>query len=153
MQEEVKSEYGLMFDELPPALKMCWLTANNVYPSCTESLIKLFDQMCTDKTVSVTGEPGCAKSFNVVLLLLFFHTHGLDGQLSGLFCNQKTHVQAGYKNVWKAMKFYQDVTGEPQPLSNPDRWPFLMVTGDEVMGNKHFSQLKLVFNTAATSDD
>ena len=116
-------------------------------------LIELFDKICEDGTVAVTGDPGCAKSFNVELLLLFFHTHGYKHQLSGLLCNQKTHAQAWYKNAWKAMQFYEKVTGIKQPLDDPSSWPFLLVTGDEVKGDRHFNKLRLVINTAATSDD
>ena len=89
-QDDVKKAYGPDFDKQPPSVKMHWFNVSEVYPSCTRSLVELFDQMCVDRTVKVTGDPGCAKSFNVILLLLYFHSHGHSDQLSGLFCNQKT---------------------------------------------------------------
>ena len=62
-------------------------------------------------------------------------------------------MQSAYKHAQKAMRFYQRVTGEEQPTEDPDNWLLLMVTGDEVLGNKNFPRLRLVMNTAATSDD
>ena len=100
----------------------------------------------------MTGDPGCAKSFNVILLLLFFHTHGHEHQLSGLLCNQRTHAQSGFKNAFKAMVFYEKVTGVRQPIKDTNSWPFLMVVGGEIRGHRDFSYLKLVINTSATGD-
>lgn len=132
---------------------MHWLNLNDIYPSCTTSLKELFEKLCGDRTIRVTGEPGCTKSFNVILLSLFFHRHGHDDPLSGLLCNQKTHAQAAYENVQKAMRFHSLVTGAEAPSEDPSQWLFLMVAGDDVLGNNDFPNLKLVINTAATGDD
>ena len=155
MKDKKQAKRNCVFysDKLSPAEKMHLLTIHRVFPSCTTSLLELFDHMSSDRPVFVSGEPGCAKSFNIILLLLYFHDHGLPHQLSGLFGNQKTHVQAGYDNARTAMNFYQDITNLKQPIEKEDDWPFLAVTGDYIKGNRNPGKLKLVINTSATSEE
>lgn len=152
-QEEAKAASRYPdFGNASAAVKMHYFNQVGIFPSCTIALKELFEKMSADFNLLITGDPGCAKSFNVILIFLFLHSHGHPSQTSGLLCNQKVHAQSAYDNAEKAMRLYER-TMEIKGSDYPGEWPFLLFTGDEIKGNKEFGKLKLILYTAATADD
>ena len=72
----------------------------------------LFDQMTQGRPLTVTGATASAKSFNLVLILLYFHTHGNPMQRSALVCNQKSQGKSALANAEAAVQFYQSIMPE-----------------------------------------
>lgn len=81
MQEEATATFpngGLEeYEKASATARMDHLTREGQVPACSKSLFELFDKLAGDGPTAVTGATGSAKSFNLVLVLLFSHTHGM----------------------------------------------------------------------------
>lgn len=124
--------------------------SNDQFPSCTKSVIKLFDELIRKDPTAITGATASAKSFNLVLMLLVFHTHGKPMQANAVACNQKPQARAGFENAINANRFYRASLGlGPKP--EKEKVLFAMVTGDGIEGGRDLSLVTMFFCTADIS--
>ena len=138
------------FVRAEPTAKIAWMIATGHYPSCSTTLLELFDSLHNDGLVSVTGETGCAKLFSLVFLLLFFHTHGHEMQISALVCNLRTQAAAGMANAEKRLEFYGKTVVVKTNDVAEGKMPFVMITGKEIKGGSDFGKIRLMICTAET---